>query len=277
MAMNHGNLLQNQTKLMAIMQFILQKKLRVFRRKDLQTQLPAELQTLSYQTISDLLYKLSQSGWLIPIRKGSYEVAQLVNPLHEYEIAMILADPVMLSHRSAFRYHHLTDQILNTVYLTTLKTVFVPQQKSVGKNNKKTYLVIKGVEYNFICIAKKKFFGDEIAWIGDSKFKVSNLERTLLDGLSHPQYCGGFQEVIYAFQEGFARLDLEQIISYGMRLDTAVSRRLGWILDNILKVSLDKINCLKKPEYSGYRLLDASSAARGKYDLKWQIRLNHHY
>ena len=31
---------------------------------------------------------------------------------------------------------------------------------------------------------------------------ITDVERTLLDGLAMPQHCGGFAEVVHAFQVG---------------------------------------------------------------------------
>ena len=106
---------------------------------------------------------------------------------------------------------------------------------------------------------------------------MTDLEKTFVDGLSNPGECGGFSEVIWAFKQEFHRCDLDKIIDYGMRMDTATSRRLGFVLDHILKLDTDKINCLAKKFVSDYRLLDPTRPSRGPYIAKWQIRENHHY
>lgn len=179
----------------------------------------------------------------------------------------------MLSHGSAFHHHGLTDQVYGGLQITTINSVFVPHAKD---QNKKSSIKIQGVIYEFIRVNNNKYFGEEQGWVGDGKFKVTDLERTLLDGLSNPQYCGGMQEVIHAYQDHFDRTNLNKVISYALHLDTAVSRRLGWVLENCLEITQENIVCLAQKDKVGYRLLDPSKKEIGPYDHKWQVRLNHY-
>lgn len=58
-----------------------------------------------------ILSSLIQEGWLRDIRKGLYAFTSTagIHPIHEFEIAMQLVKPTMISHYSAFYYHELTD------------------------------------------------------------------------------------------------------------------------------------------------------------------------
>ena len=273
MVTNNGKLALNQSKKMRLMQHILEQNLRVFRRQDLEQHMADDL-TLSYQALSNLLHQLCKAKWLQQLRRGLYQVENINTPIHEYEIAMALVQPAMISHRSAFSFHELTDQVIrNTVTVTTTNSVFIPQE---GHKDKKTAILVNGIEYIYVCINKDKFFGEETEWIRDGKFKVTDLERTLLDGLSQPQYCGGMQEVIYAYRESVERVDLDKIINYAMRLNIATARRLGWVLDHIFNIDIAKIICLAQEDKPGYRLLDPSRPSSGSYDPKWRIQVNHH-
>ena len=42
--------------------------------------------------------------------------------------------------------------------------------------------------YRFVQVRPKRFFGTEKVWTGEARIAVTDLERTLLDGLSMPQY-----------------------------------------------------------------------------------------
>ena len=48
-------------------------------------------------------------------------------------------------------------------------------------------------------------------------------ERTLLDGLTRPKYCGGFMEVLHAFTR--RDFDVKKIVDYALRLDVSVAKR----------------------------------------------------
>ena len=60
-------------------------------------------------------------------------------------------------------------------------------------------------------VRPQRFFGASRVWVGDVRVRVTDLERTLLDGLNKPRYCGDFGEVLHAFQLGTERLDVERV------------------------------------------------------------------
>lgn len=63
----------------------------------------------------------------------------------------------------------------------------------------------------FIQVRPERFLGTEKVWIGEARVAITDLERTLLDGLSMPQCCGDFAEVLHAFKIGMAQLDVGRI------------------------------------------------------------------
>lgn len=57
--------------------------------------------------------------------------------------------------------------------------------------------IIQGTEFRFVRSKLKDLFGITEMWVDKSeKIRVSDLERTLLDGLKQPAYCGGFKVVL---------------------------------------------------------------------------------
>jgi len=72
-----------------------------------------------------------------------------------------------------------------------------------------------------------------------------------------PQYCGGFNEILYILEQHFDKLDLNKIINYAVRLDTATVKRLGWILEH-QGVAASRLEALRQIPIKGYRLLDPS-------------------
>ena len=220
-----------------------------------------------------ILHKLIQEGWIRSIRNGIYAFTSVsgIQPIHEFEIAMQLVKPAVISHYSAFYHHELTDQVPHDVFISTIKGVHVPQ---LGEKDKQAGFKLDGVHYRIMQINKDRFFGAITAWKGDASFQVTDLERTLLDGLAAPQYCGGFEEVLHGFSEKIKALDIDKLINYVLQLDIAVSRRLGWVLDK-LGVESTKISCLAQINHPGYRRLDPSSKPVGQYDHKWGLQLNY--
>ena len=92
-------------------------------------------------------------------------------------------------------------------------------------------------------------------------WSITSLERTLLDGLAMPRYCGGFGEVIHAFGEALPRADIDRMVADAPRLGVAVAKRLGWVLEThgIEDRHLEELADLP---VKGYRKLDANGPAK---------------
>lgn len=51
---------------------------------------------------------------------------------------------------------------------------------------------MSGIGYRCVRVKPERFFGFEKAWVGEAQVTFTDPERTLLNGLSMPQYCGDF-------------------------------------------------------------------------------------
>lgn len=216
--------------------------------------------------LNEMLFLLKQNHWIYPIKKGLYYLDSTMltgGPIHEYEIGTALVQPSMISHFSAFHYHHLTDQIPHIIYVST--------SKRLGNNT--SLKEVYGIKYQLIQTKGEFFFGGTNVWIGEAKVSISDLERTLIDGLRNPQYCGGFGEVLTAFQLAQKRINVKKLIEYAQRLETATIKRLGWVLEYI-GIPQKQIALLEKVPIKGFRTLDANGKDFGPYNNKWKIREN---
>jgi len=222
---------------------------------------------LSY--LSEAISHLKQNGWIYPLRNGLYvlDISFLGGiPIHEHEIAMFLVNPAAISHFSAFQHHGLTDQIPHVVYVSTLSCSRLPRlsiKSAMGYN-------INRVAYRFVKNKPAYFFGFTYHWEGSTKVTYTDYEKTLLDGLSHPHFCGGMQEVLHAFQQNVATIDVQKIISYALKLEIAATKRLGWILDH-LNVGTDLLNPLLERPVKSYNKLDVAHDAKGHLNRKWMV------
>ncbi len=132
---------------------------------------------------------------------------------------------------------------------------------------------ISDTRYQFIQVRPDRFFGTGKLWIGDSRILMTDPERTLLDGLARPKYCGDFAEVLHAFETWSNRLRLERVIEYAGKLGTAVAKRLGWVLET-LEVDSYHLQLLADLPIKGYRKLDPSGPAGGPRNRRWMLREN---
>lgn len=213
--------------------------------------------------ITQVLHHLAKGNWIIRVKRGVYALSAesgFGEPPHDFEIAMALVTPCAISHWTAMHHHHLTQQIPNTIFATTPSSTSIPRSIPKGK-------------YHFIEIKKEYYFGIEKVWIGQSQVHMTDPERTLLDGLMSPQYCGDFQEVLHAFKMHYHQMNVERMIQYALKLDQSVAKRLGWILEK-LDVEEPLLKELLRLPIKGYRKLDPSGPLKGPCNKKWMIQEN---
>jgi predicted transcriptional regulator of viral defense system len=122
-------------------------------------------------------------------------------------------------------------------------------------------------------VKPERYFGTEEVWIDEARVTITDPERTLLDGLSMPQYCGDFAEVLHAFELRVDYLELERIIEYAFKLDTATAKRLGWVLD-FQGIDPALLEPLLKFPIKGYRKLDPTGPRTGPRNRRWMIQEN---
>ncbi|OJW55192.1 MAG: hypothetical protein BGO67_05315 [Alphaproteobacteria bacterium 41-28] len=222
--------------------------------------------------LPQVLTYLKQDRWIFPLRNGVYalDVAFLGDiPLHEHEIAMNLLTPSAISHFSALQYHGLTDQVPFVTYLSTPSSVKIPR---LSKKTPQGCL-INGLLYKIIKVPDTSFFGFVETWESSSKILYTDREKSLLDGLTSPQYCGGLSEVLHAFESHVGQIDIKKIIEYSLRLSIATSKRLGWALEEV-GVPPEKLKPLLKRSIKSYTNLDSHQESSGSYNRKWMIREN---
>ena len=223
----------------------------------------------------EALYHLRRNGWIVPLRRGLYALAGSVpgvTPAHEFEIAMALVTPAAISHWSALSHHGLTEQAPRRVFvLTTVRSV--PRMRGVRPKGAGEGYPVGETVCQFVQVKPDRFFGFEDVWVNESRIRMTDPERTLLDGLLAPRYCGDFSEVLHAFEVRAPKLDLDRIIRYALKLDAATAKRLGWTLER-QGVDGARLELLRKVPVKGYRVLDPSGPRQGPCDIRWMIQVN---
>lgn len=230
--------------------------------------------------LNKILYLMAQSGQLQSFGNGLYALATEFlsgGPLHSFEIAMAIAKKGAISYRSAMSFHGLSDQVTNSVY------VKVPLCQ--GSNlSKKTHYDVGGVEVIIQRLHKEAFWGFNHYFIGEVSILITDVERTLLDGLISPHLCGGFLEVIQAIRLACSKISPRILLDYCEKFPTVVSKRLGWILDSYgISFSLlnpdgtitkDIIDILEAKPALTPQKLNPAGERRGHFNKKWMVLEN---
>ena len=92
---------------------------------------------------------------------------------------------------------------------------------------------IGGYDYRFIRVHADQVFGLTRIWLSkEHPVQVSDIERTIIDGLRQPADVGGITEVAKGLWMKRDDISVETLIGYAKRLDIgAVIRRLGYLLE----------------------------------------------
>ncbi len=215
--------------------------------------------------LSDLIAR----GILARIKPGVYiilqmgqEAAQLSNwPVIAQELAN--PDKYYLSYYSAMRIHGMTTHPLFDVYISITKR----------RRNR----TISNFKYHFIYVNADHFWGYSNLWISKhNKVCISDLERTILDGLERPELCGGVKEVVRGIWSKKNELDWQKLEDYASRFRTkSAIKRLGYILE-LLEIGKIILPVLVKSitNAEDYSLLDPSGVKEGKRIRRWYLRIN---
>ena len=124
----------------------------------------------------------------------------------------------------------------------------------------------------------RHFWGITMHWATkQDQVQVSDLERTILDGLDRPDICGGLTDVVRGIWAKQKEIDWTKLEKDAKKFKTkAAVKRLGFIIET-LKLGNDKFIeqtlTLIKPS-KGYVLFDPNGAKEGSYQNRWGIRLN---
>ena len=221
----------------------------------------------------EALHHLHKNDWIVPLRRGLYALSSTtpgISDAHEYEIAMSLVSPAAISHWSALHHHGLTEQIPRTIFVLTTTEASVPRVRSSALGSSREDYEVRGINYRFIQVKPHRFFGTERVCLADARVWITDLERTLLDGLAMPRHCGGFAEVIHGFDVGMEQVDIERVADYASRMDTSAAKRLGWVLEGhgIDGPIMDRLASLP---IKGWRKLDPSGPKGGRQSRRWML------
>ena len=104
---------------------------------------------------------------------------------------------------------------------------------------------------------------------------ISDMERTIIDGLRHPAFVGGITEVAKGLWMKRATLNFEKLIEYAQRLDVgAVVRRLGYLLEHYELADESALEPLRNMLTATYQRLDPLLPAEGTHVSRWRLQLN---
>jgi predicted transcriptional regulator of viral defense system len=219
---------------------------------------------------SSLLHKAAKRGLVSRLKRGLFVIVPpelgssteyFGNP---YLVARHLADvaPYFISHSSAMELHRMVTQPQFVIFVSSTKRI--PKQ------------TLHGTEFRFVYLKSQHFFGAMKHWVTkEQAVEVSDLERTIIDGLRQPEYCGGITEVAKGLWMRRADLRLQKLVEYATLFHSgAVTRRLGYLLELLGVATEVELYSLRKSLTATYVPLDPILPREGPHLARWRLQIN---
>ena len=230
----------------------------------------ADITGLDPAAAARFLHKLARRAILTHLGRGLYRLI----PFELGSAREFLGNPFVIvrefargadyyvSHASAMDIHGMLTQPQLVVYATSPKQIRSRQ--------------VLGTVFRFVRCKVDHFFGTFEHWADkQEKIVVSNLERTVLDGLKQPQYIGGITEIAKGMWMRREGLSVPKLVDYALRLRIgAVVRRLGFLLELYELGPSTELDRLRENLTLTYMLLDPLLPREGRYLSRWRLRLN---
>ena len=173
-----------------------------------------------------------------------------------------LIDTYYVGFATAMNFWDMTEQIPYTVFVATTK--------------RKRNLEFGGQRFKFVTLSSKKFFGFGEEKADEGKlFNISSREKTIVDGLAHPEYCGGIPEVTKAMWSVQKEVDWQTVLDMAEKMGiNVVLKRLGYLL-SILDIEEGISRKIKKIKKQPYQYLDhATSGEKVKNSKEYGLIIN---
>lgn len=230
----------------------------------------ARITGLTVPLASSLLHKAERRGLVSRLKRGLFVlVPPELGSSSEYSgnpylIARFLVGeaPYFLSHATAMELHRMVTQPQFTTFISCTKRI--PNQ------------TLRGTQFRFLLLKPEDLFGTMKHWVTKQQYaEISDLERTVIDGLRHSESCGGITEVAKGLWMRHADIHVNKLLEYSTRLNVgSVRRRLGYLLELFGIATAAELQSIQDSLTATYMPLDPSLPSKGSHIAKWRLQLN---
>ena len=243
------NLTQSQVDVMLLLD---ENEMDIFSLEDVK-----ELLSDTSEQVNEIIENLVHKKVLSRIERGKYCRA---NFRDEKAIGCFLVPDGIIAYWSALNLHGLTEQFSNIFFI---QTTHMKKEKSVF-----------GTTYQFVKIKDKKRTGIDTQGFGNHKYRITDIEKTMVDCFDLPQYSGGYSELIRAYHQ--ADINQDKMIQYCKAIgNISVVKRLAFLTELLEKPQMRRFLKYAEGEVNPrYILIDPLGSEEGAFNNKWKLRLN---
>jgi len=215
--------------------------------------------TFNEKEIASIMRSLLKNGNLIKIEKGKYRRRAFTE---ENVIACFLAKDACIAYWSALNMHGLTEQFPNILFVQNSERFGNFKINGLGTNVK------------LIKVKSNKITGQQINGYGNHVWRITDVEKTIVDCFDLVSYSGTYPVIIKAVNR--AKLDVKKLITYCENLNNhSVTRRLAFLFEKLrkpkmepfIKYALSRVN-------DCYILFEPGNERSDVIDPKWRMNVN---
>lgn len=220
--------------------------------------------------VSSLLHKAAKRGLVSRLKRGLFVIVppELGTSIeysgNPYLVARYLVGsaPYYLSHASAMELHRMVTQPQFVVFVSSTKRI--------------ANQTVHGTQFRLVLLKHSHFFGTMKHWVTKQEsIEISDLERTIIDGLRQPEYCGGVTDIAKGLWMRRADMKVKKLLEYATRLNIgSVKRRLGYLLELYSLASEEQLRAFRESLTDTYVPLDPLLPREGPHLAKWRLQIN---
>lgn len=220
----------------------------------------------------DLASRLIKRNIIARIKYGKYiiipqEIGDNVSYIGDWYVVareIVKSPDYYISYYSAMDIHNMITHPVTKVFVTTPKQEYNKQR------------VVGNTTFEFICMTAKYIWGIQKFWVTKSEqVRVSDIERTIIDCLYRPKYCGGVMEIIKGLWIKKEKIDFDILFDYVIKFKKiVVIKRLGYILESLNLQTANYLNELRTRINDKYYVLDPLLSTEKTYKNFWKLIAN---
>jgi predicted transcriptional regulator of viral defense system len=213
------------------------------------------------QVAKNVVTRLTRNGWLIRVKRGLYAISDLSNrgflSLSPWVVASLLVKDSYVSFDSALAYHGMFDQLTNKTI-----SISLVQYKAVQ---------LQSVEYNFVNVLDKWFFGWEEVSIDNKTVRMATAEKALIDMIQFHKSKYTVDLVVEKLSLYKGSLDMQKMTEYLGKMSLTTIKIFGFLFDLL---GIDSGDLYNQVMLKGTHLMLPGVA---KFNAKWRLYYDEYF
>lgn len=221
---------------------------------------------------TDLTSELIKRNIIARIKRGKYiiipqEMGEDVRYVGNWYVVareIVNSPDYYISYYSAMDIHNMVTHPITKVFITTPKQEYKKQR------------IAGSTTFEFIYTNIKYIWGVKKFWVTKSEqVRVSDIERTIIDCLYRPKYCGGILEIVKGLWIQKEKIDFNKLLNYALKFNKGVViKRLGYILESLNLKDAYYLDKLRVRINNRYYILDPLLTTEETYKNSWKCIAN---